>query len=350
MVFGTNSVLDTLRAANQPVMTFGEDRVYEAISIAFAAHARLERDMADALLGFTTERFARYGANAEMQMERIDEFGRPDAQKVQAGATVGFPLANFGGSLQWTRLHLLNATTREIAIQAQAMLAADTRNRLREMKYALFYPANRTIADVRVDNVDIPVKALANADGAPIPPGPNGEVFDGSTHTHYLARAGGSVVQADVLGLIATVTEHEAEGQIRVYINAAQETTVRGFADFHPYMDPRLRPALDATVAIQTLDLYNVGDRAIGVLGVAEVWVKPWIPAGYWLAYHTAGEEVLRMRERSEGSGDLTLAFQNELYPLRAETYVAEYGIGVYNRVGAAVLYGGGTTYAAPTL
>jgi hypothetical protein len=75
------------------------------------------------------------------------------------------------------------------------------------------------------------------------------------------------------------------------------------------------------------------------------VWVKPWIPANYMLAIMVNnGTKLLGYRERGEGG--LHLAVEDEAYPLRCRTMEAEYGFGVIDRLTAAPLYVGGTSYA----
>jgi hypothetical protein len=61
-------------------------------------------------------------------------------------------------------------------------------------------------------------------------------------------------------------------------------------------------------------------------------------------------EKPLAMRTRSAGSGNLQLEYEDDDFPLRTKLYGREFGVGAANRVGAAVLYTGNATYAAPTL
>src|SRR5688572_8862501 len=90
----------------------------------------------------TTDRRRRYGGNDEMTMEDIDEFGRPDAQKITAASDVDFPLRKFGASLQWTRDSLEVMTGAQMAANVTAIMDADARAFQREIKRALFRAAN----------------------------------------------------------------------------------------------------------------------------------------------------------------------------------------------------------------
>jgi hypothetical protein len=350
MAYGTLVTLDALASSQQTVADFGEDNAWGAIDAHFAAHNAIMGEIMSALAVQTDDRLRRYGGVDEMRMDELDEMGQPDAQKITAGVNVGFPLRNYGGSLQWTRHYFMNAMANEFAAQIRAMTTADVRTINRELKRAIFNPTNYTFTDRFIDYVELPVKAFVNADSAPIPLGPNGESFDASTHTHYLARAGGSMVQADVMGLIDTVAEHYAVGEPKVFINRAQEAAVRAFADFHPYLDARLVNQTAGIVAQGTLDTMNPGNRSIGILGPAEVWVKPWVPANYLFAYVDGAPVPLVYRVRRSGAGNLELVADDERHPLRASSWQREFGIGVWNRTNGAVLYIGADTYAAPTL
>jgi len=285
-----------------------------------------------------------------MTMDEVDEFARADAQKVSPGVTVGFPLRLFQESVQWTRKFMQNATTQELAGQFTAAQDAHILRLQREIKRAIFRSTNVSFVDTLVDNVTLAVKALVNADSAAIPSGPNGETFDGATHTHYLARVG-ALAASDVTGAIETVLEHHSTGGVKLYINRAQEAAIRAMtANFTPYIDARIVTGSGTTVARGELDQSNMYNRAIGIFDSAEVWVKQWIPANYMWVFVTGAPKPLVLRERTPGSSGLQLVADNESYPLRAQTLEAEFGVGVWNRTNGAVLYVGGTSYVNPTI
>lgn len=354
MPFGTLGVLDTLAASNTTsIIKFGEDRAYEAVAIALAAHDRILAEMVAELVEPTTDRLRRTGGNSSLTAQDLDEYGIPAPQKMAAGANVGFPLRRTGNALQWTRDWLNTKTPAELAAQTYAIMDADRRIVQRNLKRAVFYSTNLTFNDDLVDGVALPVKRLANADGHPIPPDPNGNNFIASTHTHYLARAGGALAASDVTALENTVVEHFAAGTMELYISATDETTFRALTGFQPYYDPRLTLATTTTRGSAALDVINVNDRAIGIFGPAEVWVKPWVPANYLYCYmYGAGitAPVAARTRDGQGLGNLELVADWDQYPLRANIWRRDLGFAVQNRISAAVLYFGGTTYSDPVL
>lgn len=350
MSFGTLSTLDTLSALQQSIAQFGEDKAFESIELARQAHNQIVKEMIGGFIETTTDRQRRYGGDDSMNMDEVDEFGRGDAQKAAAGVTVGFPLRLFDVSVQWTRKYMQNHAVSELAAQFKAAQTAHVKRIQREIKRAIFTPTNATFKDRLVDSVDLALKAFVNADSAAIPVGPNGETFDGSSHTHYAARVS-TLAASDITSILETVIEHHNNGQSMLFINRAQEASIRGFtSNFTPYLDARIIPNTANNQAAGNLNPTNLYNRAIGIFDGAEVWVKPWVPASYMFTYVAGGPKPLVMRERNAGSSGLQIAAEDEAYPLRAQTLEAEFGVGVWTRTNGAVLYTGGTSYAAPTI
>lgn len=351
MAFGTLSTLDTLAASQQTIAQYGEDRAFDAIEAARLAHNQILDTLMGDFVERTTDRQRRYGGAATMTMEKVDEFGRTDAQKVTAGVTLGFPLELFQESIQWTRKFMQNATTAELAANFTAAQDGHITRLRNEIQRALFRPTNYTFTDFLIDNVDLAVKALVNADGAAIPSSINGETFNAATHTHYLARAGASIAASDISAAIETVTEHHSQGMPTIYINRAQEAAMRAMTtNFTGYVDARVITGSSVTYANGNLDMNNLNNRAIGIFDAAEVIVKSWIPAGYMFVFMRGAPKPLVMRERNAGAGGLQLVADDEAYPLRARTLESEFGFGVFTRTNGAVLYANGLTYVQPVI
>lgn len=351
MAYGTLTTLDTLHASDLTIYEYGEDKAFENINRDLVAHNNIVNGMIMNFIERTTDRIRGYGSNASMVMDEVDEMAQADAQKITAGQNVGFPLRLFQETVQWNRKFIENETMGELVAQFEAAKVAHVTQIQKQIKRAIFTPTNSTLSDRYVKPIiDLPLKAFVNADSADVPISPNGQTFDGTTHTHFLARAGGSVAASDVSALVEAVLEHHNQGGAMLYINRAQEAAIRAMtANFVPYFDTRTNPAIDSTTGIGGLDVNNLYNRAIGLFDGAEVWVKPWIPASYMFAFVMGAPKPLVMRERRPGSGMLKLVSDDERYPLRAQTLEAEFGIGVWNRTNGAVLYTGDTSYATPT-
>lgn len=352
MAYGTHQVSDTLdaflRSQNLTVAEFGEENVYRAIDEMLAAHNAIVAELRSELTMDTTERLAAGGAVATVVMQDADEYTTPDAQKVTAGALMGFPLNLVEAAVQWTRKYLQRARLSDINATATAIMTADVRRVSRDIRRSFFTAANYTITDKLIDRMSLPVKRLQNADSFPIPPDPWGNTFNAATHTHYLGTA--SFVAGDLTTLINTVVEHNVNANIRLYINAAQEAAIRAFTGFVGYVDARVVQANTATYANRAggLDMTSTQDRAIGVFGSAEIWVKPWVPATFVVAHDTT-VRPLWFRHR-EGGGDLQVVFEDEAYPLRAKGWEREFGVAVHDRLAMAVLDTANASYTSPTI
>jgi hypothetical protein len=353
-LFGTHGVDDLLRTSSLSVIDYGEDRTWQGIMLLLEAHNALFQDKYGLFVdGPTTDRRRRYGGAVAMTFGEVDEYGTADAQKVTAGSNVDFPLKRYERGLQWTYTYLLEKTPADLVGQMQAIMDADVLNMDLQVRTALFNPTNYTFDDRLVDNVALAVKALVNADSAPIPPGPDGTQFDAATHTHYLGTA--TLAAANIQSLITTVAEHYRVGRTVIYINSAQEAAVRAFTgagEFLPYMLQKVQYGSATTIAMGTVEIDQTYNRAIGIFGTtsAEVWVKPWIPANYMAAIQLGVPKPLTWRIRNARTGQLNPVYENEMHPLRCRLMEREFGIGVWERTSAAVLRTNNATYAAPTL
>lgn len=357
MAYGTLSIFDTIgarrAAANDFIHKYDERTLYEQLQVFLDIHNRLINQMTDDLVEPTMERYMTWGSNDTIDMIEGDEYSRPDAQKVTVNPVdMGFPLRIKQAAYGVTKLFMETKTLGDLEQVITAATDADIRDRLKTIRAALFNPTNNlTYKDRWVDNITLPIRALVNADGAYIRPDQFGNVFDPSTHTHFLGTS--SFADTDLLALINTVVEHYPTGAVRVYINRSQETTVRGFTSgatkFYAYYDARITPTLNADVARgNTLDQLSIYDRAIGIFGAAEIWVKPWVPANYLFAFNTGAPKPLRMRTRNAQRGNLRIAAQIEMYPLQAQFLEREYGIAVFERTNGACLKTDNATYSAP--
>lgn len=327
------------------------DRVQQALDQELFAHNSLMVQAAAELCDVTTERLRTYGAASGGSMVKVDEYGRSATQLSVPGDTAGFPLDKYQYAIGWTDTWFKIKSPIDLAIQVQAAEVADKKAVLYEIKKALFLSANYTAYDHLVDNVSLAVKRLVNADSASIPTGPNGEAFVVSTHTHYNGYA--SLTAANMLDNINDVVEHGFGGAVRAYISTSNEAAVRALTGFSPYLDPRLMVGAVAANQVNQprLDISRLDNRAIGIFGPAEVWVKPWMIADYQFAFDSAGPKPLAFRQREQDTlQGLRVAGEIPVYPLISKYMEREFGIGVWNRTNGAVGFFTNATYADPTI
>lgn len=346
---GTYDISTLLAARFQSVAQFGVDTVQKVLAADLAAHNTIVQQMVGDFCELTTERQRIYGTSAGGDMIEVDEYGRAPTQIAKPGATVGFPLKLFQYALGWTDKWLQVKTPADMAIATQAAEKAHLKQIQRQIKMAIYLSGNYTHRDHLVDNVDLAVKRFVNADSAAIADGPNGEAFDGTTHTHYDANA--TLTAVVLTAEINDVIEHGFGGAVRVAFNKADEAAVRALTGFTAYPDPRIVfRNTDATA--QTLDISRLDNRPIGIFGGAEVWIKPWAIANYAFVYDAGSPmKPLAFRQRNQETlQGLRIAANLDTYPLHAQFMEAEYGIGVWTRTNGAVLYFASGSYADPVI
>jgi len=331
-------------------VTFGEDRAWTSIQAALDAHNAQFNSLLGSLVERTTDTRRAYGTGDVKQMDEMDQWGQSDAQKITASVAVDFPLRRYGNSLQWTRQWMMSNTVAQLAAEVNSIMDSDRINLLRQIKRAIYLPTNFTFVDKLgiPANVPLNVKAFANNDGSAYPVGPNGEIF-ATSHTHYLASATLTGAAAD--SLVLAVQEHYNSGQPVIVINSADEAAWRALPNFKPYIDPRLTLNYNANQPLERLNFSNIYNREIGLYGAALLRIRPWAIASYAAAYIEGQEAPLVMRvPEYEGLGDLNLDYEDERLPLRARSYGRIFGVGVWQRVGGAVLEFNNAAYQTPVI
>jgi hypothetical protein len=357
MPFGTLHTLDDLGQINQTVQNYGEEALTARVRQALDLYNRSMNEAISDFAMLTSAYQLPYGVGGSLTMAPLDQFGSPDAQKLTAGGAVGLPLTHWGRAVQWTRHFLLNAPVATIARHIDGMAAGDRQRIQREIMRRILTPTNTVgYQDMLQTTLTYTVHAPLNADGMGIPPGPNGEVFNAGTHTHFLFEA--ALSAAGLTNLINHIVEHGVTGGVQVYINRAQEAAVRAFPGFDAYVDARIVPSVTVQRAAGALETSNPADRAIGLFNGAEISVKPFVPANYQIAFDrgTGDDKPIAIRTRSGtlagdayngGFGNL---YEDDLHPLRATAFGREFGVGTAQRHKVAASFSNGGAYVVPVI
>lgn len=345
---GTLSIDDLLANKQTTAADFDASTIVETFEAYLAAHNRLTDDMVTPFADPTEDRLRQAGATDTAEMIEADEFGRVPTQKPDVGDNLGVPLKKFDFAVGWTREFLEAASVADLANRFRLATIAHVRKLLAEAKRAIYLSANYNFFDrYEAPNVTLPVKRLINADSFPLPSGPNGEVYDTSTHTHYLANA--TLTAAAATSLVNTVLEHYPSATVNIAIAQADEAAWRALTGFSAFVDARL--SLIDGQPTQRLEVPPINNRAIGLFAGATVWVKPWAIANYDLAYVTGGApKPLAYRQPKGPRKGLRILADLDTHPLQARYMGAKFGFAVQERTAAAVLYHASGTYADPTI
>ena len=346
---GTHSLQDLKDIKDKTTVVYGLEAVQAIVQADLANYNSVLLDQLNLFVATTTRREEAdtTGNLLQGEMEYADEFSRVRTQKDGKPGKVGFPMHKRQYAIGFTADFLREAPVGEVATRILGAQRAHTAAHMKDIRAALFGATNYAFSDYLVDDTDVNVKALYNSDGSVPPLGPNGEVHNG-THSHYFVSA--TLTAAALDTIISAVAEHNANSEVVVYINQAQEATVRGLVGFVAAVDPRIVQPNTTAYASAPL-ARNRGNRLIGYYNQAEVWVKPWVPALYALALDTnAPGKVLAMREPEEsGQRGLRQVARNVMFPLQADYWEAKWGYGVRGRGAAAALQiTGNASYTAP--
>lgn len=342
----------TLLAANNAVIgvgEFSEEAIRAVIDADNQAFSTVVDQMLADLASTSTDRIRPVGSSLGGNAMEVDEYGQGPTQRDIPGYFVGFPLKRIQFPIGWTQQWLKNATPADVVIRNGIAQGAHLRRARYELQKAIFTPTNYSFIDhLGPDKATLPVKAFINADSTAIANGPNGEVFDGTTHTHYDGVA--SLTAAAATALIADVVEHRNGARVRVYINVADSATWQALTGFVPLQVPFVTLNANANQATDRLDITKADNRQIGWFGVAEVWTKPWVPAFYAVAVDVDAPAKPLVRRVEANDLGMHVAGQVDSHPLHAQFSEWFYGFGAYNRTALAVLKFNNATYSAPTL
>jgi hypothetical protein len=345
---GTYDITSLLAAQNISAVKFGISTVAEVIA---ADNENFSRWLTQALGDYadtSPDRQRVVGTSIGGDMMEVDEFGQGPTQRDIPSYFVGFPLRKFQFPIGWTIQWEKNATPADYAIKNGAAQGAYWRQTQFELQKAIYTPTNYTFKDHLVDNATLNVKAFINADSTGIANGPNGKVFDGTTHTHYDGSA--TLTAAAVTAAINDVAEHRNGATIRVNINQADAAAFAALTGFVPLQVPYVTINQAANqVASPRLDIGLIDNRLIGYFAAAEVWTKPWAIPNYMVTVDVSAPQKPLVRRVETNDRGLHVAAEIDVHPLRAQYTEAFFGFGAWNRTAVNVTQFNNASYTIPT-
>ena len=163
------------------------------------------------------------------KFEKASEYGEPRGiRQKPTSFSVGYDFGWYDLGARFTWQFLADADSGQVtAIQAAAL---DAHNRLvfEVVLSALYSNVNRTAV---IDELEVPVKALYNADGT-VPPTYKTNTFDG-THNHYLVSGAATVDSGDLDELFEHLRHHgySSENGVQqiVAVNSREGKEIRKF-------------------------------------------------------------------------------------------------------------------------
>ncbi len=378
MAKGTLAVTDALSSllgSQLSVIQYGTAAAYQQIQEENEAYNRVVAEELSLFADMSEDSTRAYGGAQVIDNEEMGEMDGLDASKIAGAYPISFPLTRHGAKVGYTRDWLATNSADQLAANYLAARTGDQLKIQSKIRRAIYYPISRPVytsggnpggtvnSAAYVDrlvppNVPLPLYPLLNADGKPVPIGPNGETFDPSTHTHYMASDwtdGGSTPttrDGDVQAALNNLLEHRVDGDLRLFINRADESKYRALPNFVRAYDASVNVGANLTYATGSLDVRNYNNRRIGTFNGVDVWIKPWTFPNYAvpMAMGTeSGQRALVWRTRKGGLwSDYNFRFKQDDFPITADGMTRDGDCSVWNRHMAVVLYTGGGTYTAP--
>ena len=354
MTTGTHDITFLLAQNQVAGREYGFDRIVEVLTADLQAHNERVADELTWLAEPVTVGIGRNGSSVQGTMEEVDDHARGTTSREQPGSNVGFPLRKYRFALGWTRDFEDQATPADYATGVVGAQRADIRRLSYLLKLAVYTPTNSTFYDRYVlpgqIQLNLPVRALYNADSEPIPDSPWGEVFNAATHTHYDANATLTTTALDAS--ITNLTEHGYSNDVKIIINKNDRAGFEALTGFVRAVPANIIPGNQADVAVQRMDSQRTDNRMIGVYDEYEVWVKPWAIQNYAIITDVGSMEkpfAYRQHALSNRMG-LFIEADDDNFPYRSQYMTHYMGFGAYNRGNMVVLKFDNASYSAPTI
>jgi hypothetical protein len=366
-----NSELAVLIANNDIIAPKDISSLYKLTNKIFVIHNKQMAEMVSMLAEPVPFREMRYGGDTDAyEVHEVEEFGRTSAVKGESSSKVGFPFRRYARSLGWTADFWTKTTYRQFDNQITKLLNSDRVLLMKLIRNALFRATNYNFVDRLADGQTVGVKALVNADSAPIPAGPNAEEFNAASHTHYVAVT--SLTAAAVRAHLQNVTEHYSGGNVVMFINQADAGSYVGLSGFVAALPSDVNPASTiSTTKFGNTSVFPDARRLIGSFDGVPIYSVWWVPATYNLCINSGsgiqaplGFRVGPGYDKQEmynsiiagggsakaGPGDLQIVSETLEFPWYAKEWQRQIGFGVLGRTSAAILQvGADTTYDVPT-
>ena len=351
---GTYSLND-LRNNYMSIYQFGIGNALAVVTAQLAAYNATLNNSLAVLTETTTERTESAPAMINGRMAPVDEFGKVRTQKGNDSYGRGFPLDRFQDATGWTEDFMVRANVSQLVVMTESAQLRHTNEVRAGLVNALYQPVQRALTEY-VDPAigyqtisGVYVKPLLNADGEVPSVSPSGTSFDGN-HNHYLFNSG---LTSDALDSLTNhVGEHSTGNSLVIYINAVDASKMRAVAGFIPATIQAVTAASTVASTTTPLDVSRTDDKFIGYTASGiPVYIKPWALQNYALCLNLNGPRAIKRRVPNVAPlQGLRIKGEMGVVNLFARYWEDNFGFGVSNRAGAAVLYfaTGAVAYVAP--
>jgi hypothetical protein len=326
-----------------------------AAGLAMKNGTLLTNPLVASLISTTAEAAIEYPIGVSNGFERHTEYGKPNGERAKSTGSM-LPLESWDRALFWSGDMLRKARRTQIDNDISSALA-DLENLWEKTVLERLFKS--TYTSVGSSGKSMPIADGGTADSTYIPPQmPARASTFAYTHTH-LGRLDG-ISQANLETQIKHLWEHGKDGPFELLIAQADvadwsnTTNVTGWVK---------RAAVGIRYGTQT-DLAEVAPDYVAAIetsayGPVNVRASARVPTKYWAVYKSYGaldpRNPLVVRESPDYSigGVLLPGRQYPItsYPIEGAILFSEFGVGVADRVGAAVCFNhDDNAYVDPTI
>lgn len=288
----------------------------------------------------------------EQDFEEASEFGEPKGIRLGPAFRMGYDFKWWDLAIRYTWMFLAEATQSQLTALHNTALEADNRLMFTRVLRAIFNNVTR-VADI--DGESVNVYPFYNGDTM-VPPKWKTTTFT-TGHEHYLTSGAGTVDSGDLDDLQALLTEHGYTAirgyRLVVMVNPQEGEEIRTFSrdggDKYDFIvnqnlaEGGIILPLATVVGAPRLTTLP-GLLTIGSYGQFSVIEEEYIPAGYLLAFATAGEQNIgnpvgiRQHEQAALRGLRLVKGRDNDYPLIDSFYLHGMGTGIRHRGAGAVM------------
>ncbi len=325
-----------------------------ASAIAMANGALLNDPLVASLVSVTEEATLEYQVGNSNEFEEHTEYSQPDAKRAATAGTM-LPLRAWDYKLGWTWDFLRKARQMQIDGNVASAIAAAGNLWQKRVLTKLFKSDYDAVGST---GKSVPLADGGTADSTYIPINkPDRASAFAYTHDHIGAQNG--ITQAILEIGIANLWEHGHDAPFDLLIAQADIASWSNTTNVTGYIKKA-----DGLIRYgNSTDLANVSNDYIAVVetsayGPVRVRASARIPTTYWAVYKSYGNldarNPLVVRASPQyGVGSVLLSgrqYPITTFPLEGAILFTEYGVGVADRVGAAVYINSAGAYSTPTI
>lgn len=325
-----------------------------AAGLALANQQLLADPLVASLCSVTEEAAIEYPIGVSNGFQAHTEYGLPDGKRASTTGSM-LPLLGYDRMLDWTWDYLRKARSMQLDANVQSVIA-DMGNLWQQKVLTRLFKS--TYDSVGSSGKSMPLADGGTADSAYIPVNhPERATAFAYTHDHIHNLNG--ITQANLETAVANLWEHGHDAPFTLLISLADVSSWSNTTNVTGW----IKRASGSIRYGNNSDLAQVGDRYIAAIetsayGEIQVMASARIPTTYWAIYKSYGpldaRNPLVIRSSKDfGIGAVLMSgrqFPIKQFPLEGAMLFAEFGVGVKDRVGAAVYINSGGGYSDPTI